>query len=123
MSRLASAITLCCAVLCAGCGGARGPIAIGWRFADGRLCSDTGASQVLLGGTVACTCGDSGTTCSCKFTCQDGEQGKSVTAELTRSGEITAQAVSPVGGVLYRGVTRVESIGPVTLELYFTGGR
>src|SRR5262245_7009510 len=86
----------------AGCGGG-GKLSIGWRFASGRDCANSSVATVLLDGPVACVCGDAGSACDCRFTCQDGEGGRTVEVTLTHHGAVTATGLSSDGNVLYRG--------------------
>ena len=105
-----------------GCGD-KGRLAVGWRFAGGRGCADAGVASMALGGPVACACGDAGNACDCRFTCQDGEGGRTVEVTVTREGTVTATGLSPEGNVLYRGSADVNSGATLTMDLYFTGGR
>src|SRR5215510_9796845 len=104
------------------CGGG-GRLSVGWRLASGRDCANAGVATIALDGPVSCQCGDAGNACDCRFTCQDGESGKAVEVTLTREGTVTAAGISPEGNVLYRGEAEAKSGAPLTIDLYFTGGR
>lgn len=92
-----------------GCGAAGYAVEVGWAFADGRACAEAGAETVRLVYPLA----GSGRERSVLFRCTAGEGGRRVPAPDVPAGALlTAEALSPGGGSLYRGAALVEDAEP-----------
>jgi hypothetical protein len=107
-------------VLLAGCGDTgSGTLQLGWQFADGRRCTEAGASTVVIGPVV----GQQASTAS--FACLDGTAPSSAMVPgVPRDTTITLSAVSPAGDELYRGTLLTDdALQPTTVTLYATGAR
>jgi hypothetical protein len=106
---------VCLTALAAGCGSEPAPVRIelSWRFADDRPCDLAGAQYVALGDS-------SGTR---RIYCDDGlAPQRFVIVETRQGGELSVQALSYAGAVLYRGDLTAGAAGPETVTLRFVGG-
>lgn len=116
MSRSQTKRLLALALLLGACGGpsGAGPLALSWRFADGRRCADAGVARVVLD-----LAGEPG------FACAAGLEPLAITLEAApRGGVITARALSPQDVELYRGEVALDpTLEPTTVTLYATGSR
>jgi hypothetical protein len=108
--------------LIAGCGrAAPSTLSLGWRFADGRRCSDAGAATVTIGW-------DCEGCAAASFACADGDAAAPgaptvMVAPPDGATRLLASAISSGGGTLYRGAldlgARLPS--PAFVTLFFTG--
>jgi hypothetical protein len=97
-------------------GGGTGTLALSWRFADGRRCTDSGVSTVEV---------LSGTSSLLKPSCSDGFEPAAVMVnEAPRGGTLTLRALSPQSGELYRAEQVTDpTLLPTTFTLYPTRSR
>jgi len=122
MAAVRTAACVLLAVSLAGCGPGHATLPVAWQFADGRRCSDSSVSQVVLYGAASCKRGDAGPG-ACAYDCAAGEAGQHVAVDLDLSAALLAQGQSLAGDPLYRGQGTPTAGQPVALTLYFTGGR
>lgn len=94
-----------------------------WSFADGRGCADAGAEYVQI------TAPSEGRGRIFTFRCPAGSAlaGRQVAVgPLAAGAEVSAAALTPAGGTLYRGsvtLSRTSPPGALDLLLRYTGGR
>src|SRR5439155_17390664 len=107
-------ISVAALALLAACGPSdadRAPLALSWRFADGRRCADTGVLQVQVAatrGSIECT------PATCVFACADGEAATVPLRVPARDASLALAALSPQGNALYRGTLDLPGDAPAS---------